>query len=40
MGENDSGRDGGTIGTVTDQGSGADNATGVNGAIYSTDVAS
>tara|TARA_R110000824_G_scaffold371694_1_gene561458 strand:+ start:210 stop:980 length:771 start_codon:yes stop_codon:yes gene_type:complete len=40
MGENDSGSDGGTIGTVTDQGSGADNATGVNGAIYSTDVAS
>jgi len=40
MGENDSGSAGGTIGTVTDQGSGANNATGVNGAIYSSDVAS
>ena len=40
MGENDSGSASGTIGTVTDQGSGANNATGVNGAIYSSDVAS
>ena len=36
MGENDSGSDGATIGTVTDQGSGGNNGTGTNGATYSS----
>ena len=38
MGENDSGSDGATIGTVTDQGSGGNNGTGTNGPTYSNSV--
>ena len=40
MGENDSGSNGATIGTVTDQGSGGNNASGDNGALYSNSVPS
>jgi len=36
MGENDSGSNGATIGTVTDQGSGGNNGTGTNGPTYSS----
>jgi len=38
MGENDSGSNGATIGTVTDQGSGGNNGTGTNGPTYSNSV--
>lgn len=38
MGENDSGSNGATIGTVTDQGSGGNNATGTNSPTYSNSV--